>query len=130
MIGKENIMKKIRFAAAMVLIISVLLLPACGGTPKTGDGTNSSTSSGEVDGAGKDLADDAKDVGDDMKDAADGMADGAEDMVDGVADGAKDVGEGMADGVKKAADGVKDAVTTDGTKDNTNTAKDTAGTKQ
>ena len=116
-------MKKIRFAAAMVLIISVLLLPACGGTPKTDDGTNSSTSSGEVDGAGKDLADDAKDVGDDMKDAA-------EDMVDGVADGAKDVGEGMADGVKKAADGVKDAVTTDGTKDNTNTAKDTAGTKQ
>ena len=111
-------MKKIRFAAAMVLIISVLLLPACGGTPKTDDG------------AGKDLADDAKDVGDDMKDAADGMADGAEDMVDGVADGAKDVGEGMADGVKKAADGVKDAVTTDGTKDNTNTAKDTAGTKQ
>ena len=109
-------MKKIRFAAAMVLIISVLLLPACGGTPKTDDGTNSSTSSGEVDGAGKDLADD--------------MADGAEDMVDGVADGAKDVGEGMADGVKKAADGVKDAVTTDGTKDNTNTAKDTAGTKQ
>ena len=101
MIGKENIMKKIRFAAAMVLIISVLLLPACGGTPKTDDGTNSSTSSGEVDGAGKDLA-----------------------------DGAKDVGEGMADGVKKAADGVKDAVTTDGTKDNTNTAKDTAGTKQ
>ena len=101
MIGKENIMKKIRFAAAMVLIISVLLLPACGGTPKTDDGTNSSTSSGEVDGAGKDLADDAKDVG-----------------------------EGMADGVKKAADGVKDAVTTDGTKDNTNTAKDTAGTKQ
>ena len=94
-------MKKIRFAAAMVLIISVLLLPACGGTPKTDDGTNSSTSSGEVDGAGKDLADDAKDVG-----------------------------EGMADGVKKAADGVKDAVTTDGTKDNTNTAKDTAGTKQ
>ena len=74
-------MKKIRFAAAMVLIISVLLLPACGGTPKTDDGTNSSTSSGEVDGAGKDLADDAKDVGDDMKDAADGMADGAEDMV-------------------------------------------------
>ena len=69
----------------MVLIISVLLLPACGGTPKTDDGTNSSTSSGEVDGAGKDLADDAKDVGDDMKDAADGMADGAEDMVDGVA---------------------------------------------
>ncbi len=56
-------MKKIRFAAAMVLIISVLLLPACGGTPKTDDGTNSSTSSGEVDGAGKDLADDAKDVG-------------------------------------------------------------------
>ena len=46
-------MKKIRFAAAMVLIISVLLLPACGGTPKTDDGTNSSTSSGEVARRGK-----------------------------------------------------------------------------
>ena len=126
--GKEKLMKKIRFAAVMVLLISVLLLPACGSTPKTDSSGSSSMSSGEVDGAGKDMADDAKDAGEDMKDAAGDMANGMKDAAGDMADGAKDAGESMTDGAKKAADGMKDAMTPDSTNDSTNTARDTAGT--
>ena len=101
MTGKENIMKKIRFAAVMALMVAVLLLPACGSTPKTDSSSGSSMSSGEVDGAGKDMADDAKSAGDDMKDAAGDMA-----------------------------DGMKDAMTPDSTDDSTNAARGTAGTNR
>ena len=123
-------MKKIRFAAVMVLMMAVLLLPACGGTPKTDSGAGSSMSSGETDGAGKDMTDDAKDAGEDMKDAAGDMADGVKDAADDMANGAKDAGKSVADGAKDAAEGMKDAVTPDGTDDSTNTARDTAGTNR
>ena len=130
MTGKENIMKKIRFAAVMALMVAVLLLPACGSTPKTNSSSGSSMSSGEVDGAGKDMADDAKSAGDDMKDAAGDMADGMKDAADDMANGAKDAGKSVADGAENAADDMKDAMTPDSTDDSTNAARGTAGTNR
>lgn len=120
-------MKKIRFVIALMLLLSVLLLPACGSDNKTPSNSPATNSTDEVGGAGKDLADDAADMGEDVKDGAKDAADDAADM-----------GEDMVDGVKDAADDVKDALTSDDktnndnndVKDNTNTAKDTASTKQ
>ena len=120
-------MKKTRFVIALMLLLSVLLLPACGNDNKTPSSSQSNSASGEVGGAGKDLADDTADMGKDVKDGAKDAADDAADM-----------GEDVVDGVKDAADDVKDALTSDNktnndnnnVKDNTNTAKDTANTKQ
>lgn len=125
-VRKEKIMKKTRLMIALLLLCSVLLLPACGNDTAVKDDSSRSSSAGEVDGAGKDLADDAKDMADDAKE-------GAKD----VADDAKDMGKDVADGMKDAADDVKDSMTSDdgadsgsGSPDRTGTSGSAAGTER